>query len=256
MQIFADLPAIEQKHNHAVALYSLGLISQLLGLEREALEHYEKSLAAFEVAKRHWSTLPGTDPCVAICQACCADIPLRIEKLMEYVMRARRFEGTTAIRCSLLLGCWPLDPTLVSADQLIVEATVSALTVDMELRHAGNTYKLERPGGAGAPEPVIQPSQEYYVVKIPEDLAQAVWRQDAEYALVCRDMRDSYFGIGTETNKNTPLWGIFIADAEGNMQLRATYEHDFLPWPRLVGESNLDRKMSGSIVGVFRRVNA
>jgi hypothetical protein len=255
MKIFADLPAIEQKHNHAVALYSLGLVSQLLGLEQEALAYYEKSLAAFEDARVHWSTLPGTDPCVTKCQACCADMPPRIENLMEYVMRARRFEGTTAIRCSMLLGCSPLDLDLADADQLIVEARVSAITVDMELRHDGSTYKLERPKVAGAPEPVIEPGQEYYVVAIPQDLAQAIWHQDAEYALVCKDIRDSHFGVGTETHKNTTLWGTFIADAEGKMQLRATYEDDFLPWPRFLGESNLDRKSSGCIVGVFRRVN-
>jgi hypothetical protein len=163
-QIFASIiEDIKQVHNHAVALYSLGLISQLLGLEQEALEYYENSFGTFETAKNHWSTLPTEKSFPTHCSICFDRITPRIKELRDYVMRARRFEATTGIRCSMLFGCWPVDSSQSEVDKLNVDVKIESISVRMEFRHGGDTYRLERLEAEGAPEPMIQPGREYFI---------------------------------------------------------------------------------------------
>ncbi len=45
---------IQHRHNHAVALYSMGLAHQLIGSRKDALDRYNEALEVFETARTQW----------------------------------------------------------------------------------------------------------------------------------------------------------------------------------------------------------
>lgn len=247
------LVPVAQRHNYAVALYSLGLLFHSLGSEVETLRQYNSAEGAFVAARQQWQqTTPPTQLATECLSYCDTAIPF-IRELRKYVERSHRFESTSAVLCSVLVGAWPPRSGLCGSDEPLVDVYVQALSVKMRLRCGGDTYILEKLGGDGAPEPVIEPTKEYYLVKIPKDLAESVWFQGADYAMVCREPADGEFGITREIQGTDMLWGSFTRDVGGKFRFRAVYEADYLPQPKFVGESNLDRRVSGTVIGIFKK---
>lgn len=250
---FANPGALGQSHNHAVALYSLGLLYQLLGLEEDALKHYSNSIQEFKAAEQQWSTQSSSDPSITQCRRVCAEIPPRVRGLIDYVNNVDRSGGTTAIRCPMLVGCWPSGPSAASVDQMTIDIKILGISVEMSIHGAAQSYQLESLGGGTSVEPAIEPGKEYLVVDIPPELAQTTWFQGAKYALIRKEIHEDQWAIGTEQHKSDQvLWGRFARDPNGKIQFVTVYDKQFLSWPRFIGEADLDLDSSGTIIGIFR----
>ena len=250
--LFAQYPQSRCKHNHAVALYALGLVHQLLGSDQEAWDYYDGALEDFDDAQTKWTSISIEDDVKDRCR----EAIRKIEQLMCYVRRARALGGSSAVQLLTLVGCWPLDNHAIGADHLVVEAAIERATPNLHLRVSNRDYQLRSLNNNRAPELMFRPDDEYFVLEVPEELGNIMPEfQDAEFALINQSGRDrtGKFGATVEQDSQV-LWGRFVRDA-GETKFEVAYENAPLPAPRFIGEddlNNTDQRTVGSVVGVFK----
>jgi hypothetical protein len=250
-QTFAGWPENRPKHNHAVALYSLGLINQLLGSDKEAWDYYSEALDEFDDALQYWDDVLAAQPNASNGKAECELLLPWLKMLMEYVSRARALGGASAVHAPIMIGCWPPDAQNPEVDQLLIDVTIEGLLVEMDVHLDNDVHKMELPAGAGGPI-TIQPGSEYRVLEAPPDLGNVFNDfQDARYVLVQAGMEANTMGVARETNDDEILWGEFTRD-RGEVQFTVAYPDPHLPAMRIIGEEELDEGSTGKIICMFK----
>lgn len=180
-ELFCTWPKAVQVHNHAVTLYLLGLVHQLLGLDREALENYHRAHGRFTEAEAHWAANGRDDQ-----QIDCRNAKSWIEKLSEYVARARIQGGRTALHCSVLIGFGPADFLLEENELPVVQAAAESLVVRLHMHQAQKVYALE-PAVQGQKGITIEPDQEYFLEVVGHVDQASVKFPGADYLLLQRE---------------------------------------------------------------------
>jgi hypothetical protein len=233
-----------------VALYSLGLVHQLLGSDGEAWDYYDKALNKFQKAETQWPDLNATNDWMNHCKK----TMLQIEQLMAYLTRARALGGSSGVQFHTLVGCLPLSANLPDTDQLIIDVAVQKVRPDLHLRRGDEDYRLVTPGQDEPPELAFSPDEEYFVLPVPHELADLMPEfQDAPYAMLSRGRPGQIQELGaTVENDANILWGQFTRDQDGNIQLEVAYPD--VP-PNIIGGEDLDNEEErtvGRIVGIFK----
>lgn len=251
-QTFTGWPENRPKHNHAVTLYSLGLINQLLGSDKEAWDYYSEALDEFEEALEHWDSVIAAQPNASNGREECELILPWLEMLMEYVSRARALGGTSAIHAPIMIGCWPPGAQNPEVDKLLIDVTIKGLLVEMDVHLDNAVHKLELPAGAAGPI-TIQPGTAYHLLDAPPDLGNAFNDfQDARYVLVQAGMEANTLGVAKEVDDDEILYGEFTLDNNNEFRFTVAYPDANLPAPRIIGEDDLDPDSACKIISMFK----
>lgn len=249
-QLLQSWPENRRKHNHAVALYSLGLVHHLLGSDQEAWDFYDRALDAFQQAKEQWSRLNQTE-----WAACCDEVSRWIERLMSYVAATRALGGKSAIQLCALLGCWSPGENLSETDQPIVDMAIGKIELNVHLRLGNETYQLQPLDRSQSSKLAFSLREQHFVLEVLEELPNCLPEfQGADYALVNRSGQRQEQDFGTAIGRdNTVLWGKFTRDTHGRIQFEVAHPGDPLV-PRIIGGEYLEEQAAGSVVGVFKKV--
>jgi SOS-response transcriptional repressor LexA len=88
---------IHHRHNHAVALYSMGLAHHFMGSGQDALDRYDEALEVFETAKGQW-ILDGEEGWLARCE-----VAMRWVETLRTRLAQSRFRGEPIPRTKVLV---------------------------------------------------------------------------------------------------------------------------------------------------------
>lgn len=262
-QIFSTWPFSRYNQNHAVALYSLGLVHQLLGSEDEAWKCYDRALEGFRMAEACWSEMKVAEDWKCRCR----EVMSRVEQLMTYISHARALGGSSALQMSTLIGCCPVDSKLIDADGWVIEAMIERIRADLRLRFGNQDYRLTELDSDISPELTVGLEDEYSVLKVPTEVVDMFPQfKGASYALINQHIPEAtrlaslVLGqeLGASVEKgNEVLWGRFVRDPTNRIQFEVAYPADSMKPPRIIGIDDLqkgDERKAGSVVGVFRPV--
>jgi hypothetical protein len=248
-EIFADWPENQQKHNQAVALYSLAIIHQLLGSEKEAWHNYELACDAFAAAAEQWRDRHETDRYEK-----CQEMVDKIRRQIDFIANARAGRGSMSVQRPMLLGSWPPDASPLELDRAVLDVEVKRVVASMNLRVNGRTFVLTEVHGGKSRQPVIEPDASYRILAVPDDFAHRVPQfRNAKYALVRQDQPALDFGVvSDEDDLDSPLWGEFERDPDGNIQFTVVYPRVPITAANVIGGEDLAADLTEMIVGVFK----
>jgi len=224
----------EQRHNEAVATYTLGLVNQLLGDGQEALYLYEQAQALFERAKRHWRVV-GNKQLDKKCELA----SLWINKLMEYISDVLSRGDTTALQYSVFICPWPSDINRLAP--LLADLDIEECTIAQRGRMGDKDFELCPINGMTL---TLKRGEEYYVVEVPKQGVPDLSVQEGDYVLVQQAGEIRRAGRAMNTEKE-PLFYQFVRQADGSVQ--------FIPVdpdepPRIIP----DDLLTGTIVGYLK----
>jgi hypothetical protein len=248
-EIFADWPENQQRHNQAVALYSLALIYQLLGSEKKAWHNYELACDAFTVAARQWRDRHEMDR-----HGKCQEMVDKIRRQIDFIANARAGRGSVSVQRPMLLGSWPPDASPLELDRAVLDVEVKRVIVDMNLRVNGRTFVLTQLRGGNPRDLVIEPDAYYRILAVPDDFAHRVPQfHGAGYALVRQDRPSLAFGVVSDADDLDAIpWGEFERDEDGNIQFTVVHPPAPTPAPNVIGGQDLEADFTEVIVGVFK----
>lgn len=255
-KVLGEWPQRKQRQNHAVALYASGLICQLLGSYTLAADYYNKALAEFEEAAAQWPSMKVP----AELQVKCVDAQRIIHDLFQHVSRSAVCGDSGAARFCRFMGYWLAAADPIEEPSPEISVSVEEITISMKIHHAGKEYSLAGLGGSSTLALKANWEKRYFVVKLPDEIAQAPNQiaappqlKDAGYVLVEADLGENQFGVGTErVNLDRLVWGKFVRDAQGRIHLKGLYENGVLRPPIYIAEDELDDQESGSVIGTFK----
>lgn len=244
----------EQRYNEATATYALGLVHQLLGDEREALDQYEQAIELFAQVHSHWQLVGNKEM-----DQRCEQASRLIEELRKYVAEIRSRGGTTALPYLFLslsrrgtialprfLPIYPWPGDVKQMDRLPAEVEVKHYTLTRKVHIGDKDYQLHpvKPGTL-----TLKPGEEYCILPAPDQEIPDLDVQEADYVLVQQDNVNE--GPGALYDDGTILWGQFTRDAQKKLQFIFTCtSHPDKP-PIIIGAADSDVRLLGNPVAIL-----
>jgi len=199
-----------QRHNEAVVIYALGLVSQSLGNEIDALQWYEEADRQCEQVIREWATVNATNHIET-----CVRIRQWVETLQEYLTRTGARIGvspTTRI-------CIPVVLWKAKGGFALAEVEVDRFVLERESRlqlrvgeHILQTRRLK-----GTQRVYLEPDGEYYVIEVPPEVQESLGANEGDYALVKRQSDITQEGYAILETADGPVFGKFNFDEAGEV---------------------------------------
>jgi hypothetical protein len=164
-------PGLAQRHNEAVAAYSLGLIHHLLGNDADALNWYQTAQRLFELAGEYWATCNERAR-----RRTCTCLLWWIRSLSGCLVRARERDGfcSTVIFPARLMGG---EDGVFS----LVELRVAGRVLGQQLTIGERAFRVCTSDGEGV---VIEDEERYRVFQVPEPVCPHVGAQQGDHVLV------------------------------------------------------------------------
>jgi len=141
-QIVKTLPSVEHRHNYGVALYSLGLTCQLLGMDMTTMDCYEQAHQVLKEVCQEWQRAPQHAGTKKFQTHCDCMIP-RIKQLRDYVSQAHRYDGTSAILAPILVSRWVPENQSKNVDQMSIQVKVKSITLDISIGRNNVSHQLD-----------------------------------------------------------------------------------------------------------------
>ncbi|MBN1955189.1 MAG: hypothetical protein JW900_09090 [Anaerolineae bacterium] len=203
--IFKLQSSQEQRHNEAVAAYSLALAWHVLGDERAAGKWYRTARQTFQAAREYWAIQPDP-PRYRTCT-----------RMSQWVERLRDSLGAEEKPAppyhSFLVPAWLSQDTDTF---LAAKLAVVGYVVDQSVTIDGQSFRLD-PLTGGV---VIFTTGEYRIFQVPDEIHAAIDAQKGDYVLVRRtgqaNLNVPYYVVEAATG---PVFGRFergVSDAVQN----------------------------------------
>jgi len=207
--IFQRQPSRYQRHNEALATYSLGVIHQLLGNDMDALKWYQQADVLFDHVKPDWESKRAND---RISQ--CTRVQCWMRKLCSYLTseRARKEANLDSrVWCALM----PTEDEAKRENLCMAELMIKNYVIEDEMLIRGQRYRVHP---IDDPEALrLRPGNTYYISPIPEKARGELGAAPGDYAFVVRQQSIDREGPGLIETKTSTHFGAFKRDEEGHI---------------------------------------